>query len=201
MEFAPLLAVVASAFFAVVLVGVIEALRWTEPDGFAHGMLFGMILPGIPTLLFLLVVQGSLAWLLTSRGRRAWWRFLIVLCPTAVIVALSLQSIVGLYPPEKRARRELPHFLGGPVPPSATDLSIRFTGGMDPSWSFGFKVSPEDYDAIRHYRAYGAAQSDSAGMAWLQFPADGHPAPNDATVYYLGYDAGKSRCVLTTTNH
>ncbi|WP_265594037.1 hypothetical protein [Haloferula sp. BvORR071] len=79
---------------------------------------------------------------------------------------------------------------------------------MDPSWSFRFHLSPQDYEAICHYREYGpyayrpdssTSYSESGDMVWLQSPED-LGSSRASSIYYLGYDVGKSLCVLTSVN-
>lgn len=179
----PLLLIPASILLAALSLIVAEALRWSNPfDGLMGGAIMVLVF-GLPLWILAVVIQSVLGLVFMSRRRRSWWRTLIVTSPSALLVLVSLVSIVGLYPPERRARRELGRYLGGHLPASVDHVRLNYAGGIDPSWSFEFSVDPLDYAEIRNFRNY----EPSMRSPRIQFHEVGR-------FYYLDYDSAGRRC-------
>ena len=145
-----------------------------------------MMLLWVPLAIVLVVVQGLLALAFMSRGRRSWWRSGLVVLPSALLIVISLLDITSLYPPERRARRELAHHLGGPIPTSVHSIKLDYRGGIDPGWSFEFKVSPEDFRVIQSYRDY-EPDGLAAGTSFRLID-------ERSTFFHLEFDPKTGRC-------
>jgi|GEM_PF-4819371 len=167
-----------------------SALRWSD---FLLGLkvsAFMFALLAIPLFVVLAAVQGILSAIVMSRRRRAAWRTWVVLAPALLIVALSLVDIASLFPPERRARRELAQHLGGAVPDSVRDVTLDYSGGIDPGWAFRFRITPGDFEKVRGYRAY----HEQGGR--LQ-----HHSEPDSQFYYLDYDPATGRCEFQSQDY
>jgi hypothetical protein len=181
----PLFLIPASILLAGAVMMVAEALRHADfLEGLAISGSIVMVF-GLPAFAILVIVEGFLA-LAFMRGRRSWWRTALVVFPSALLILHSLWEIVGLYPPERRVRRELAHHLGGPVPESVQAISLNYRGGIDPSWEFKFRASPDDFQQIKTYRDYKPGTGSRPER--LQFVSE------RSTFFYLEFDARTGWC-------
>jgi hypothetical protein len=171
-----------------------EALRWTNLQRGLEGSVVMVMLFGLPLIIFLLVVQGWLACILMSRGRRGWWRTSLVLLPAALLVLFRLFGIIELYPPERRARNELGRFLGKPLSESAANVSMSFVGGIGPIWEFQFDATSQDYERIKRSKDFEPAGDSRRSPSTLQVIEGGY-------LYYLDYDPASSRCSFWALTH
>lgn len=193
----PLMLVLGSLSASAVMMTLAQALPWSDPGrGFVVSLLFTFTF-GLPLLIALLVVQGLLALIFMTRRRRAWWRSMLVLLPAALLMLGALTSIVSLYPPERRARRELQHFLGGPLPASARDFTLHYEGGIDPTRRFEFSLSSTDYVAVRRYRDY----ISSAGSTAIWATPTMVQADEPGRFFYLDYSATRGRCTFQVLDY
>jgi MFS family permease len=186
----PVMLVMASFCIVSTVLLLAEALRWSDFRGGLMGGVFMIFIFGIPLFVMLGVVQLILGSIFMSNGRRAWWRTLVVLLPAILIIVAALVSIVNLYPPERRARNELDHFLGGPVPASISSIKLTYSGGIDPTRDFEFNLIPKDYDQIsgyRYYRNRGGSPSSASALV----------AEGRGGLYYLDYDPAHARCTFS----
>lgn len=160
----PLMLVLGSLSSTALMMTLAQALQWSDHGrGFVSSLLSTFIF-GLPLLIVLFVIQTVLALIFMTRRRRAWWRSTLVLLPAALLMICELASIVSLYPPERRARNELQHFLGGPLPASARDFTLYYEGGIDPTRRFEFSLSSTDYVTIRRFRDYEPSPEDPGLM-------------------------------------
>jgi hypothetical protein len=188
----PLMLVLGSLSLVAVMMIVVQTLEWSDhAKGFAVSLIFTFTF-GLPVLVALLVAQSVLALIFMSRRRRGWWRTVIVLLPAALLTGGLLAGIASFYPPERRARNELARFLGGPLPASARDFTLHFEGGIDPTRTFEFTLSPTDYVAIRRYRDY----TPSGGFSSVPPTPTEVQADEPGKVYYLDYSASRRRCTF-----
>lgn len=188
----PLMLVLGSLSASALMVTLAQALQWSDPGrGFVVSLLFTFTF-GLPLLIVLLVMQALLALIFMTRRRRSWWRSTLVLLPAALLAIGALASIASLYPPERRARNELRHFLGGPLPASARDFTLHYEGGIDPTRRFEFSLSSTDYVAIRRYRDYVTSAGSTATWATPTMVQADEPG----RFYYLDYSTARGRCTL-----
>ena len=173
------------------LIVLSQALRW---GNFREGLIVeGMMLLflAIPLVIFLGGLQGILALIFMSKKRRAWWRSTIVILPSLVLIAGLLFETVSLFPHERRARNELEDHLGGPLPASVRNVTLDFSGGIDPGWIFDFDISPEDFETLKSYRDYGKSMGSQ-----LQHHDESH-----SQFYYLDYDPATRRCKFQSLDY
>lgn len=180
-----------------------STLRWSDPiEGLPVAAVMTFLF-GIPLYILLTIVQSVLGLIFMSRRRRAGWRTCMVLLPAALLVGLALYEIVQLYPPERRARRDLAGHLDGPLPPSIDNLELYYRGGIDPDWTFTFTIAPDDYKTIKAYRTYepspGATIPSGPGTVTLSPTA--LQAHETGYFYYLDYDLGTRRCTFQAMNY
>jgi hypothetical protein len=167
-----------------------EAFRWSDHE---MGLTCGAIL-AIPMMGFIAALQMILAFAFMSKGRWAWWRTLLVTLPALVVGALPLLEITSFFPPERRARRKLEHFLG-PLPTSVTDIRMTYQGGIDPSYYFEFNLSPEDWEKICNAPLFQEAHENEKSRPVIQLQVDDMP-----NFYQIEYDAATRRCHFSYTN-
>jgi hypothetical protein len=168
-----------------------QALRW---GNFREGLIVeSMMLAflSIPLAVLLGGFQGVLAILFMSKKRRAWWRSTLVILPSLVLVADLLFAMISLFPHEKRARNELEHHLGGPVPASLRNVTLDFSGGIDPKWIFHFEISPEDFEILTTYRDYGRSMGSPLH----------HHDESHGQFYYLDYDPATRLCKFQSIDY
>lgn len=189
----PVMLIIGSVSLAAASMVLAGALPWSDlRSGFLVATMMTFTF-GIPLFVILLLVQSVLGLIFMRGRRRAWWRTVLVLLPAALVVGGCLFSIVNLFPPERRARRELGQHLGGPLPASIRNVRLHYAGGIDPTWQFDFTLSPGDYEAIKGYRNYKPRSGPSASGT-LQAQITGY-------FFYLEYDPASKRCSFQALNY
>jgi hypothetical protein len=188
----PLMLVLGSLSASAMMMTLAQALQWSDLGrGFAVS-LFVTFTFGLPVLMVLFVIQTILALIFMTRRRRAWWRSGIVLLPATLLIDAALAPILSLYPPERRARNELKEFLGGPLPASASEFTLHYEGGIDPTRRFEFSLSSTDYATIRRFRDYQSSAGSTASWATPTMVQADEPG----RFFYLDYSTVGNRCTL-----
>jgi hypothetical protein len=183
---------------------VIEQTFWWTDHwlGFVNGLIFslffGPIAWGIVSMPITMLLLGVCRW-------RKWvrWRALILLSPAITYFIFDLPMLFVPHTPESRFE----HIVGAPLPASAHDLKVYFSGGLfaDTQDWFYFRCAPDEAAKLIKLLGLKEVSPDYEGGVFLPPPIVRGEWPNPITwvggKYYTADNMQENRYFQMYVDH